>query len=213
MKRRPSLADRLIPHLDRALRTLTASPIHHRPDPGAEVEDPQPMTEAEKRHVIGLMRVNYAGEVAAQGLYQGQSLTANHPELVDKLHHAMNEEEDHLAWCADRVHELGGRVSLLNPIWYAGSVALGAAAGIAGDRWNLGFLAETEKQVVDHLQGHLETMPDQAMRAKAVVQQMQVDEGHHRDMALHHGGAELPEPIPSLMKLSSKLLTKGSYWI
>jgi ubiquinone biosynthesis monooxygenase Coq7 len=153
------------------------------------------------------MRVNHAGEMAAQALYQGQSLTARDPELSEKLKHASIEESDHLNWCRNRLQELDERPSLLDPLWYAGSFCIGIAAGIAGDRWNLGFLAETEHQVVRHLDGHLQRLPAGDARSRAIVEQMKIDEQEHADLAEHLGAAELPQPVKQLMKLTSKVMT------
>jgi len=153
------------------------------------------------------MRVNHAGEMAAQALYQGQSLTARDPSLSDKLKHASLEEADHLNWCRNRLEELGEKPSLFDPLWYAGSFSIGMAAGIAGDRWNLGFLAETEHQVVRHLQDHLESLPENDVRSRAIVEQMKIDEQGHADLAEHLGAAELPKPVKNMMQLTSKVMT------
>ncbi len=159
------------------------------------------------------MRVNHAGEIAAQGLYQGQALTAKSPHARAALTRAAAEEGDHLAWCRERLDELGARTSLLNPLWYAGSVAIGALAGLAGDRASLGFMAETERQVEGHLAGHLERLPSDDVRSRTIVQQMQADEiGHGRD-AIAAGGAELPSPVPALMRMTARIMTATAYWI
>jgi len=161
----------------------------------------------QKRLAAGLMRVNHAGEMAAQALYQGQSLTARDPKLADKLKYASIEEADHLNWCRNRLEELDERPSLLDPLWYAGSFAIGMAAGIAGDRWNLGFLAETEHQVVRHLDNHLDRLPENDVRSRAIVEQMKIDEQGHAELAENLGAAELPQPIKQFMKLTSKVMT------
>jgi ubiquinone biosynthesis monooxygenase Coq7 len=153
------------------------------------------------------MRVNHAGEMAAQALYQGQRLTARDPELSEKLKYASIEESDHLNWCRKRLQELDERPSLLDPLWYTGSFAIGMAAGLAGDRWSLGFLAETEHQVVRHLNSHLQRLPAADSRSRAIVEQMKIDEQGHADVAENLGAAELPQPVKQLMKLTSKVMT------
>ena len=157
------------------------------------------------------MRVNHVGEVCAQALYQGQALTARDPTARQALEKAAREEEDHLAWSAARIRELGGRPSLLNPLWYAGALAMGAAAGALGDRWNLAFLAETERQVEEHLTGHLEALPQNDRRTRAVVEAMRADEARHRASAVALGAAELPEPVRRAMRLASKVMTTVAY--
>ncbi len=157
------------------------------------------------------MRVNHVGEVCAQALYQGQALTARDAAAREALEHAAREEQDHLAWSAERIRELGGRPSLLNPLWYAGSFAIGAFAGSLGDKWNLAFLAETERQVEEHLSGHLEALPAGDRRTRAVVEAMRADEARHRASAVELGAAELPEPARRAMRLASKLMTTLAY--
>lgn len=199
--------DKLLINLDHALRTVAgvpnaterAYPAQHFP--GTELK------EEERRLAAALMRVNHAGEVSAQGLYQGQALTARLPEVREKMERAALEENDHLAWCEARLKELGDRVSALNPLWYAGSFAIGAAAGLAGDRWSLGFVAETENQVINHLTEHLDRLPPEDARSRAIVRQMREDEAHHGNIAVQAGGAELPRPVRLLMKLTSKIMT------
>jgi ubiquinone biosynthesis monooxygenase Coq7 len=159
------------------------------------------------------MRVNHCGEICAQALYQGQALTARNPAARAALEQAAAEETDHLAWTAQRIGELGGRVSLLNPLWYAGSFALGAAAGLLGDKWSLGFLAETERQVEGHLEGHLDRLPPQDAKSRAIIDQMKADEARHARAAVEHGAAELPEPVKSAMKLGSRVMTRTAFWI
>jgi ubiquinone biosynthesis monooxygenase Coq7 len=157
------------------------------------------------------MRVNHVGEVCAQALYQGQALTARDPHARAALERAAREEEDHLAWSAERIRELDGRTSLLSPLWYAGAFAIGTVAGAVGDRWNLGFLAETERQVEQHLAGHLEKLPDQDQRTRALVEAMRADEARHRDTALRLGAAELPGPVKLAMRLASRVMTTVAY--
>jgi ubiquinone biosynthesis monooxygenase Coq7 len=171
------------------------------------------MTEEQRRLSASLMRVNHSGEICAQALYQGQALTARNPRAKAALEQAAREETEHLAWTEGRIEELGGRKSLLNPVWYAGSFALGALAGLAGDRWNLGFLAETERQVVTHLEGHLGRLPEEDARSRAIVEKMKEDEARHATSAVGHGAAELPEPAKAAMRLSSKVMTETAFWI
>ena len=204
--------DRFIVEFDKGLRTLFSQAHSVRPYPDADLPD-APMTEAEKKHAAGLMRVNHSGEICAQALYQGQALTARDPIVQQRLQHAAQEETEHLAWTAHRVHELGGSLSVFNPIWYTASLGLGAFAGILGDKWNLGFLAETEQQVGGHLQSHLAKLPPQDEKSRAIVSQMYTDEIGHADMAVELGGAPLPNPVPAAMKLSGKVMTSMVYRI
>lgn len=159
------------------------------------------------------MRVNHAGEVAAQGLYHGQALTAGSERIRAAMRHAAEEEGDHLAWCRDRLDELGSHTSLLNPVWYAGSVAFGAMAGLFGDRVSLGFMAETERQVEGHLEEHLGRLPADDLRSRAIIEQMKADEIGHGQLALGAGGEELPAPVPQLMRLTACIMTGTAYWI
>jgi ubiquinone biosynthesis monooxygenase Coq7 len=204
--------DHLIVEFDKGLRTLFSEAHSVRPYPDAKVPDAS-MNDTEKKQAAALMRVNHSGEVCAQALYQGQALTARDPAVQQKLQQAAQEETEHLAWTAGRVHELGGHLSLLNPFWYTGSLAIGALAGLLGDRWNLGFLAETERQVGHHLQSHLDRLPPQDEKSRAIVAQMYADEIGHADMAAALGGAELPQPAQLAMKLNGKVMTGISYWI
>lgn len=181
-----------------------------RASPASAVPEAQ-LDAGERAHAAALMRVNHVGEVCAQALYQGQALTARDPHARQALERAAGEEEDHLAWSAERIRELDGRTSLLNPLWYAGAFAVGTIAGAAGDRWNLGFLAETERQVEEHLSGHLERLPAADERTRAVVAAMRADEARHRDTALRLGAAELPRPIRLAMRLASGLMTRIAY--
>jgi ubiquinone biosynthesis monooxygenase Coq7 len=205
--------DRLLMHADTALRTIAGKPVvTHRDYPANEVDDCE-LSDEERTQVASLMRVNHSGEVSAQALYQGQALTARLSEVREKLEQAALEENDHLAWTESRLHELGNRTSYLNPLWYAGSFALGAFAGALGDKWNLGFLAETEHQVVRHLDEHLEILPEQDQRSRAILEQMRTDEAKHATTALDHGGAELPPPVKKLMAAMSKVMTRTTYWL
>jgi 3-demethoxyubiquinol 3-hydroxylase len=204
--------DRLIAQFDRALRTVSGVAHASRPSPG----DASPEAELNARdrmHAAALMRVNHVGEVCAQALYQGQALTARDPHARQALERAASEEEDHLAWSAQRVHELGGRTSLLNPLWYAGAFTVGTIAGALGDRWNLGFLAETERQVEEHLSGHLDRLPREDGRTRALVAAMRADEARHRDTAMQLGAAELPAPARLGMWLAARVMTTVAYRI
>jgi ubiquinone biosynthesis monooxygenase Coq7 len=202
--------DRLIAEFDRALRAVAGVAHAERPSPAEQVPE-TPFGQQQKDHAAALMRVNHVGEVCAQALYQGQALTARDPAARQALEQAAREEQDHLAWSAERIRELGGRPSLLNPLWYAGSFAIGALAGALGDRWNLAFLAETERQVEEHLAGHLATLPEGDHRTRAVVEAMRADEARHRESALRLGAAELPEPVSRAMRLASKVMTSVAY--
>lgn len=204
--------DELIVEFDKGLRTLFAPAFTLRPLPGKNLPEAD-MSDEEKRCAAALMRVNHSGEICAQALYQGQALTARRPSIQQALEQAAIEETEHLNWCESRITELGGRKSLLNPAWYTGSLAIGALAGALGDKWNLGFLAETERQVVRHLDGHLQRLPAQDGKSRAVIGQMKEDEAHHATTALEHGAAELPAPVKWAMKLSAKVMTRTAYWV
>lgn len=204
--------DRLVGHVDDALRTLFASPHASRANPATDIRDSD--VDAAGRELAGrLMRVNHSGEICAQALYQGQALTAKLPDVREKLEQAAQEENDHLAWTAERIGELGTHTSYLNPLWYAGSFLIGAAAGLAGDKWSLGFLAETERQVVDHLTGHLSRLPEQDEKSQVIVRQMRDDEGKHATLAVESGAAELPAPVKRLMRLASRVMTNTAHWV
>ena len=206
--------DHLVMNLDQALRTLAGKPlVTERTNPAQACTDQPELTESEKDQAIRLMRVNHCGEVAAQALYQGQALTAKMDGVRERMERAAEEENDHLDWCEQRVSELGGRLSLLNPLWYLGSFAMGAAAGIAGDKWSLGFVAETEKQVIKHLDDHLRQISEKDVKSRAILEQMKIDEARHGETAKRAGGAELPQPVRRLMKLVSKIMTGAAYRI
>ena len=209
---RLSPLDALVIAADNALRTLLAPAQSVRPHPDAAVAESE-LSEAEKRHAAGLMRVNHCGEICAQALYQGQALTARNPGVRTALQGAATEETEHLAWTAQRVAELGSHTSLLNPLWYGGSLALGVVAGVIGDRWNLGFLAETEQQVVAHLDSHLGSLPDGDGKSRAIVAQMRDDEARHAETAIQHGAAELPQPVKAAMRASARAMTGLSYYL
>jgi ubiquinone biosynthesis monooxygenase Coq7 len=201
--------DELIVAFDRGLRTVFAPAQSLRQTPGDDLPEAA-MTEEQRRLSASLMRVNHAGEICAQALYQGQALTARDPSSRAALEQAAREETEHLAWTERRIEELGGRKSLLNPAWYAGSFAIGALAGLAGDRWNLGFLAETERQVVAHLDGHLKRLPEEDRKSRAVLESMRTDEARHATSAIGHGAAELPAPAKAFMRLTSRVMTGTS---
>lgn len=205
--------DKLLINLDHGLRTVFGQPpVSERPDPAAGQAEAE-LSARERHHAAALMRVNHSGEVSAQALYQGQALTARLPEVRDKMERAALEENDHLVWCERRARELGGRTSLLNPLWYTGSLAIGALAGWAGDKWSLGFIVETERQVVRHLEGHLRQLPPADRKSRAILEQMKEDEGRHATTALEAGGAPLPAPVRGLMALTSKVMTRTAYWV
>ncbi len=205
--------DKLVMSADTALRTIVGKPIVTERDyPAQEVED-APLDDKQRKHIAGLMRVNHAGEVSAQALYQGQALTARDQTVKAKLEQSAIEENDHLAWTEARLHELGDRTSLLNPLWYAGSFAIGAFAGALGDKWSLGFLAETEHQVVAHLDSHLQQLPKSDGRSRAVLEQMKIDEAKHATTAIKHGAAALPPPVKKLMTAMSEVMTRSAYWL
>ncbi|MFZ4498184.1 MAG: 2-polyprenyl-3-methyl-6-methoxy-1,4-benzoquinone monooxygenase [Burkholderiales bacterium] len=204
--------DAFISTLDNALRTLAAPAHSRRPIPGEDLPEAE-LDAAQRLEVARLMRVNHVGEVCAQALYAGQALTARDSRVQAAMREAAQEETEHLAWTAQRIGELGGRTSLLNPVWYAGSFAMGALAGALGDRVNLGFLAETERQVYDHLEEHLGRLPAQDAKSAAILKQMQDDEDHHRQTAIKGGGVELPSPVQEAMRLVSKVMTRTAYWV
>lgn len=212
--RQLSLLDQVIHEFDTGLRALFVPEkrTSKRNTPGQKLEEAS-LSSIQKRHVAGLMRVNHSGEVCAQALYQGQAMTAKLEEVRTQMEQAAEEEIDHLAWCEQRLNELGRHPSILNPLWYCGSFMIGALAGLAGDKWSLGFVAETEKQVTSHLQKHLQKTPSQDLKTKAILAQMQEDEMHHADAAIAGGAAELPAPVRQLMGLASNVMTKSSYYI
>lgn len=204
--------DTLITEFDKGLRTLLAQPHSLRTHPDADVAE-VPLSDIEKKHASALMRVNHTGEVCAQALYSGQALTARRAETTTALKHAALEETEHLAWCETRIAQLGGRTSLLNPVFYAGSFTMGVIAGALGDKWSLGFLAETEKQVEAHLASHLDRLPEADQKTRSIVEQMQQDEAKHALEAKQQGAAELPLPAKFLMKQVSKLMTTSTYYL
>ena len=205
--------DRLIIAFDRALRGTARTGRGSAPEvPAGDIAD-EALDDGERRHSAGLMRVNHAGEVAAQALYRGQSLVARDPQTREAMEQAAREENDHLVWCRTRLEELGSAPSLLDPFWYAGSLAIGAAAGLAGDRWSLGFVVETERQVVEHLHDHLSRLPEGDRRSRALLQRMQADEQNHATRARAAGGTALPPVVRGAMRAASTVMTRTAYWI
>ena len=208
-----SAADRLLMGIDQALQTLFGKPrVTERADPARGLQDAE-LTPDQKQHVARLLRVDHTGEVCAQALYQGQALTARLPRVRDSMQRSAREESDHLDWCHNRLLELRNRRSLLNPVWYAGSFAIGAAAGLAGDKWSLGFIAETERQVCAHIDSHLQQIPMADRKSRAILEQMRKDEQQHAEVAASSGGAPLPGPVKAAMRLTAKLMTKSTYWL
>jgi 3-demethoxyubiquinol 3-hydroxylase len=206
------MLDRLIVEFDKGLRTLMAEAHSGRPHPDKQIEEPS-LTDREKNHAAALMRINHCGEVCAQALYSGQSMTARNKETVAALQQAAREETEHLAWCEKRIKELGGRTSALNPILYGSSFVLGAIAGALGDRLNLGFLAETERQVGRHLESHLKLLPENDAKSRAIIEQMRLDEAEHAASAIQHGGVALPKPVRAAMQAASKTMTNSTYYL
>ncbi|OIJ38867.1 MULTISPECIES: 2-polyprenyl-3-methyl-6-methoxy-1,4-benzoquinone monooxygenase [Acinetobacter] len=204
--------DKLIHSFDQALRSLVPGTTSAQRTNPAENTDSQ-LAVSDARHVAGLMRVNHSGEVCAQALYHGQAMTAKLPNVRREMEQAAIEEQDHLAWCEDRLKELESHTSLLNPVWYGLSFGMGVIAGIAGDKYSLGFVAETERQVSLHLQHHISQLPPHDERSRRILEQMNEDELHHRDTALAAGGVDLPLPVKIAMTGISKLMTKTSYYI
>ena len=205
------MIDAIIPEFDKVLRAVFATAPTRRPMPGADLPEAD-MSADEKRHVAALMRVNHCGEICAQALYQGQALGSRNPAVRHELEQAAWEETEHLNWTETRIAELGGRKSIFNPLWYAGSLAIGVVAGKCGDNWSLGFLAETERQVEGHLSGHIAWLPAQDRKSSEVLEQMKADEMSHAETAIRYGARELPTPVKLAMKLSSKLMTRLSYF-
>jgi ubiquinone biosynthesis monooxygenase Coq7 len=208
---RPGLLDQLLGAADEALKTLSGAVVAARPSP---CSDPTvPSADSDRRLASGLMRVNHTGEICAQALYSGQALVARDVRVRYALQSAAAEERDHLAWCRGRLEELDSRPSLLDPVWYAGSFAWGLVSGLAGDRWSLGFLAETEEQVERHLEGHLDRLPAQDHCSRAIVAQMRDDERRHGESGRALGAAELPHVVKLAMRAASKVMTRTTYWV
>lgn len=206
------MIDNAILQFDRALRTVFAPARSLRPVPGDDMPDAV-MDDTQRKHVAGLMRINHCGEICAQALYQGQAIMSQDPATREALEQASREETEHLAWTEQRLGELGSRKSLLNPLWYGGALAIGLLAGRFGDRWNLGFLAETERQVEAHLKGHLDKLPEEDRKSRAILDQMKVDEAGHAETAVYLGAHELPAPVKVAMKVASKVMTRTAYYL
>lgn len=205
--RKLNAIDHLLINLDRGLRTVFGTPqTTARANPSSGIDEAK-LDEQQRRDAGDLMRINHAGEVAAQGLYQGQALTARLPKVRAAMERAALEENDHLDWCANRIDQLGTQTSVLGPFWYAGSFGIGALAGAIGDRWSLGFVAETEHQVVRHLDDHLQRLPTEDLRSRAILEQMRSDELHHATTAIESGAAPLPRPVKKLMSMTSRVMT------
>ena len=214
MKRQLTPVDLLFSSADNALRTVFGRHAHHASRPNPAGDTPEALREdVDRRHAAGLMRVNHAGEIAAQALYQGQAVFARNAAVRESMQESAQEEVDHLAWCEDRLVELDSAPSKLAPFWYAGSFAIGAFAGMAGDRWSLGFVAETERQVETHLDGHLSRIAAEDERSRRIIEQMKEDEVRHGAKAVEAGAAELPGPVKSLMKFASKVMTSTAYYV
>jgi 3-demethoxyubiquinol 3-hydroxylase len=210
--RQYSLLDRLLGQFDQALRTVAGEPRAQRPNPAGATPSKE-LTTAERTQAAGLMRVNHAGEVAAQALYYGQALTTSSASTRAALLKSAQEEGDHLAWCSERIAELGSHTSYASPVWYVGSFAIGAAAGLSGDRLSLGFVAETERQVEQHLSSHLDRLPVNDERSRVIVTQMQSDEREHGRIALQGGGVQLPTLVRRLMRATARIMTSTAYWV
>jgi ubiquinone biosynthesis monooxygenase Coq7 len=208
-----SLIDQICLGIDQAVRAVFGKPETTARNNPAKGEMESPLTIEQRQHAAGLMRVNHTGEVCAQALYHAQGLISRSQDIKIKMQQAAIEEGDHLAWCNSRITELGSHTSYLNPLWYAGSFVIGLTAGLIGDKWNLGFVAETENQVVKHLEKHLQLLPTEDHKSYKILQQMQIDEAHHRDDARSAGAEELPEFIKKLMQFSSKIMVKVAYKI
>ncbi len=214
MTRQLSQLDRLLMGADRSLKTLArGSSSAQRQNPAENAEPSPNIDPSQQQHTAGLMRINHTGEVCAQALYQGQALTAKNAAVRKAMEQAADEEIDHLAWCEQRLKELGSHTSVLNPLFYAGSFAIGATAGAISDRISLGFVAATEQQVCQHLEEHLQSLPAEDTKSRAILQQMLADESEHASQALEHGGVQFPEPVRRLMTLMSKVMTKSTYRI
>ncbi len=210
-KRDYTFLDKICLGIDQAVRAISANPkTTERAYPVKNIPEAD-LTPAEQKHICGLMRINHAGEVCAQALYHAQALVSHRCDVKHQMRQAAIEEGDHLAWCQTRLTELGSHTSYLNPLWYAGSFVIGMTAGLAGDKWSLAFLAETENQVVGHLQQHMQELPEHDKRSYNILSQMQTDEAHHRDDAVQAGAARLPEWIKKLMRITSKVLVKTAY--
>lgn len=213
MHKDQSFLDNFVGAMDDALRTTFGPAAKaHRPNPANGINEAS-LSESDKKNAGQFMRVNHAGEVCAQALYQGQALTAKLPNVREKMEQAAEEENDHLAWTETRINELGSHKSFLNPLWYSGSFTIGALAGLAGDRWSLGFVVETEKQVIRHLDDHLEKLAGDDKKSRAILEQMRIDEARHATTALQAGAADFPPVVKKIMQLTSKIMTRTALWV
>lgn len=212
--RRLTRLDRVLSEFEHALRTSLTSSAHaaHRPNPAADLKEAE-LTDSQRIEAGRLMRVNHAGEIAAQALYQGQAFMARSDAAREAMDQSAAEEVDHLAWCEQRLRELDTPVSKLDPLWYLGSFAIGAFAGFISDQASLGFVGETERQVVEHLEGHLSRLPEQDQKTRAILEQMKTDEAHHGDKAVRAGAAVVPAPVKLFMRLASQVMTRTAYWL
>ena len=211
--RQLSPLDRLLAGANNALRTVAAPAGRPaRENPAKDIAETD-LNDSEKAHAAGLMRVNHSGEVAAQALYQGHAVVARDKSIEAQMQRAANEEFDHLAWCEQRLAELGESPSRLSPLWYAGAFAIGAVSGVLGDRFSLGFIAETERQVCEHLESHFERLPEEDKRSRAILEQMHEEEAEHGENAIAAGAVELPPPVKRLMKFTAKVMTRTAYWL
>lgn len=212
-ERNYSVLDAFINTIDKHLGTLLNQPQQTLRTYPADKIAHSVLSESERRQSEGFMRINHAGEVSAQALYKAQAITARDSKVREAMEKSAVEEIDHLIWCQERLHELGGHTSYLGPFWFFGSFTIGSLAGLIGDKWNLGFVVETEYQVVAHLDEHLQKIAESDLRSRAILKQMREDEAHHASVALHSGAAELPKPVKKMMQLCSKVMTKTAYWI
>lgn len=214
MHRNYSLLDHLLIEADKAMRTIYMRPSGSgRQNPADALVNKPSLTDKERQRSARLMRINHAGEVAAQGLYQGQAITARDPVVRQQMRQSAEEENDHLAWCDQRLEELDSHKSYLGPFWYMGAFTIGAFAGLLGDRWSLGFVKETEHQVVNHLENHLQQLSRTDYESQAILEQMKTDELHHAHVARSYGATEFPTPLKRLMTLASMVMTKTAYWV
>ena len=210
--RSDSLIDGVITGIDRVLRLLSQNEAPKRHNPSQDIEEAE-LTASEKKHISGLMRVNHAGEVCAQALYYGHAFATMNESLKTHFLQAAREEADHLGWCSQRIHELGSHTSYLNPCWFTGSFLIGATAAFIGDEWGLGFVAETESQVAEHLASHMDKLPEHDLKTRALLRQMQQDELQHKEEAIQKGARSFPAPIQVAMRYSAKIMTKTAYYI
>lgn len=208
-----SIFDRLCLGVDQAVRALSDNAKTTGEPYPANQTDELPLSDEQRQHSAALMRINHAGEICAQALYHGQGVISHSDDVQQKMQQAAIEEGDHLEWCKQRLDELGSHTSYLNPLWYAGSFCIGMMAGVLGDKWSLGFVVETERQVIKHLDSHLEELPKQDQRSYKILERMEIDESKHRDEAIAAGAKELPGIVKKIMALTSKIMVKTAYWV